>query len=86
MGLGAMLDGQSLNKLPNGKKVERQLMIFFKHIHLGEESPDSVYEAALMKLPGFVTRILAAWMNRQMDKTFASRGMNARQPSPYLSD
>ncbi len=86
IGLGAMLDGQSLSKLPNGKKTRRQLSIFFEHILNGENSPDSVYEAALMKIPGFVARILAAMMNRRIDKTYASRGMDAYQPSPYLSD
>ena len=86
MGLGAMLDGQSLNKLPNGKKVERQLAVFFEHISNGEKSPDSVYEAALLKIPGAVMRILAVIMNRQIDKAFAARGMDARRPSPYLTD
>jgi hypothetical protein len=86
MGLGAMLDGRPLNILPNGKKVERRLAEFFEHIRNGEESPDSVYEAALLKIPGFVARILAILMNRKIDKVFAARGMDARQPSPYLSD
>ena len=86
MGMGAMLDGQPLNRLPNGKKVERQLMLFFKHIHDGQDSPDSVYEASLMKMPGFVTRILATLMNRKIDKTLSARGINAYQPSPYVND
>ena len=86
MGMGAMLDGQPLNRLPNAKKVERQLMLFFKHIHNGEDSPDSVYEASLMKMPGLVTRILAALMNRKIDKTLSARGINPYQPSPYLND
>jgi len=86
MGLAAMLDGQQLDKLPNGKKVGRQFAVFFEHIHNGKKTPDSVYEKAIMKIPGFVTMILAATMNRRIDKTFAARGMNARQPSPYLND
>ena len=86
MGLGAVLDGQALSKLPNGKKVDKQLAVFFGNIHKGEESPDSVYEAALLKMPGLVTRLLAARMNRMIDKTFAARGMDAHQKSPYLND
>jgi multimeric flavodoxin WrbA len=86
MGMGAALDGNALNTLPNGKKVERQLMIFFENIHNGEESPDSVYESALIKLPGLVARVLSGMMNRRIDKKFAARGMDAHQPSPYLSD
>ncbi|MDR0469355.1 MAG: hypothetical protein LBH09_05220 [Peptococcaceae bacterium] len=86
MGLGALMDGQSLGVLPNGKKIERQFAIFGGFIHEGAESPDSVYESALLKLPGIVTRILAVIMNRRVDKSFAARGMDAHQPSPYLSD
>ena len=86
MGMGAMLDGRPINKLLNGKKVERQLMLFFKHIHNGEKSPDSVYEASLLKLPGFAAKMLAALVNRKINKTLAARGMNASDPSPYLSD
>jgi len=86
MGLGAMLDGQSLSKLPNGKKVERQLLIFFEHIHNGEKSPDSVYEKALLKIPGFALRIIAALGNRQINKALNAQGIDVRQPSPYLDD
>ncbi|MDR2957721.1 MAG: NAD(P)H-dependent oxidoreductase [Coriobacteriales bacterium] len=86
MGLGAMLDGQPIEKLPNGKKVKKQLTIFFDHIHNSEPSPDSVYQASLMKIPGFVVRVLAMIMNHRIYKAFAARGMDARQPSPYLSD
>jgi hypothetical protein len=84
MALGALLDGQPLNRLPNGKKVDKQLRVFFENIHHGKSSPDSVYEGALWKIPGLVARILAAMMNRKIDKTFAARGMDAHQPSPYL--
>ena len=86
MGFGAMLDGQAINKLLNGKKVERQLMIFFRHIHEGEQSPDSVYEASLLKLPGLVAKLLAAFVNHRAAKTYKARGMNINDPSPYLSD
>jgi len=86
MGLGAMLDGHPLDNLPNGKKVKRQLRVFFHHIGCGELSPDSVYEAAIMKMPSIVARILARYMNRTIDKSYAKRGMDAYQPTPYLSD
>ena len=84
IGLGAMLDGGSLDKLPNGRKTKIRLARFFEHIHRGEESPDSLYEEALLRLPGIVTRMIAASTNRKIDKTFAARGMDARQPNPYL--
>ena len=86
MGMGAMLDGKPVNKLLNGKKVQRQLMIFFKHIHNGEESPDSVYEASMLKMPGFVFKLLAKLMNIKINRMLKSRGMDADLPSPYLND
>ena len=86
MGLGALLDGQPLEKLPNGRIVTRHFAVFCGHIQKGEESPDSVYEAALLKVPGFVTWFLAKTMNHRIDKTYASRGMDAHTPNPYLND
>jgi len=86
MGLGAMLNGQPLSKLPNGKKAERQLGIFFDHIASGEKSPRGVYEAAFIKVPRFVIRILVVLVNRKTDKEYAERGMNASHSSPYLKD
>jgi len=86
MGLGAMLEGQPISKLPNGKKVMRQLNVFYRNIHNGKESPDCLYEAALLKMPGIITRVLVAVMNRRIDKIFSAKGMDAHQPSPYFLD
>ena len=86
MGLGAILNGQPVDKLFNGKKVARQLAVFFENISGGENSPDSVYEASMMKIPGFFAVIISDLMNRRIDKAYAVRGMNAYDPSPYLSD
>ena len=86
MGFGAMLDGQPLSKLPNGKKVERQMDIFCEHIHNGTISPDSVYEESILKIPRIAKWLLVKVMNRKIDKSFAERGMDAYQPSPYLMD
>ena len=87
MGLGTALDGQPLNKLPlNSKKVERQFDIFCEHIHNGTMSPNSIYEVAELKVPRIITWLLAKLMNRELDKTYAKRGMDAHKPSPYLMD
>jgi len=86
MGLGAILNGQPLSKLPNSKKVEHQLGIFFGHIANGEKSPSYVYEESFIKIPRFVVRMLAVLVNRKTDKEYAARGMDASQSSPYLND
>lgn len=85
MGLGAMLNGQPLNKLPNGKKVLRQLYIFFEHIGRGEYSPRQVYLAAQPNLPVPLTALMAWMANRTIDRDLKSRGIDADQPSPYLT-
>ena len=86
IGMGAMLDGRPLNKLPNGRKVEYQFTLFLKHIHNNEESPNSIYEASLIKMPRFATKILMHLMNRKINKMYTARGIDIRQPSPYLKD
>jgi len=85
MGLGAMLNGQSVDKLINAKIVKRQLSVFFDHVNNGEESPSTVYHKAQMKFPSLLYRIMAGMMNRKIDKDLRSRGINANLESPYLS-
>lgn len=84
MGMGAILDGKPVSTLPNGKKVLRQLKQFFGHVDKGEAAPASVYEAAQFRLPGVVWRLMAWRMNRSIDKELRGRGIDPRQPSPYL--
>ena len=83
MGLGALLNGRQLKKLPLvGKKVERQLTVFCEHIHKGKKSPDSVYEASLFKMPSILARIVVFSENKQVDKSFAAHGIDLDQ-CPY---
>ena len=50
IGLGAMLNGQSLDKLINGKKTNRIFKEFLNHIANGENSPSVMYENAQLKM------------------------------------
>lgn len=84
MGLGAMLNGDEVTKLPNGKKVEKQLNIFFEHITKEEQVPKSVYEKSMIKLPGLMYKIMAKGMNKKVDKDLKKRGIDVNQISPYL--
>jgi multimeric flavodoxin WrbA len=84
MGLGAMLNGQPITKLPNSKKVIRQLQVFFDHIDKGEDSPKQVYQVAGFKVPSIVYRIMAGTMNRKIDKDLKNHGIDVNQESPYL--
>lgn len=84
MGMGAMLNGQPLSRLINAKKVLRQLDVFFGHVEKGEASAPSVYEAAQLKLPLFVFRLMARMVNRKIDKDLMEHGIDPYQPSAYL--
>jgi hypothetical protein len=84
MGFGALLNGQPVDKLPNAKKVRRQLAVFFGHMEKGETSPKVVYEAAQMHLPAFVCRLMTLGMNRHIDNDLRKHGIDPYQSSPYL--
>lgn len=85
MGLGAMLNGQPITKLPNSKKIIRQLQIFFEHIDKEEDSPRKVYQVARFKVPSLVYRLMAGTMNRKIDKDLKKHGIDVKQKSPYLT-
>lgn len=85
MGLGAMLNGRSLDSLPNGKSVKRQLRIFFDNVARCDDSPDSVYEKALLRLPKICWRLMARWANANIDKNQRAHGVRPGQPSPYAT-
>lgn len=85
MGLGAMLNGQPLDKLLNGKKVKKNFMIFLNNILKDENSPSSLYKDAQIKLPGLVYKYMSKKMNAKINKDLAEKGIDYLQPSPYLN-
>lgn len=84
MGMGAMLDGRPVAKLINGRKVIRQLNVFFENIEKGKVSPNHVYQLAQLNFPGFVYRIMAKMANKAMDKELKKRGIDVNQPGSYM--
>lgn len=84
MGMGAMLDGQTLDKLPHGKSVIRQFDTFLACIHRGEAAPMALSEQARFKAPRLAFRLLALVANRRIDANLRKQGIDAKQPSPYL--
>lgn len=83
IGLGAMLNGQSLDKLPNGKKVEKQFELFLNHVSKDEASPKSLYDEAQLKMPGWVYGMMAKAMNRKIDRECRKMGIRDNEKSPY---
>ena len=83
MGMGAMLNGQSLDKLLNAKRVKMQLNVFFDHVEKGENSPEAVYKQAEFRMPSFVLRLMARWINGVLDKELKAHDIEKNQPSPY---
>ncbi len=84
MGMGAMLNGQPVNNLPNSKTIIRQLNIFFDYIEKDEESTSEVYQKAQFKVPNFLFGIMAKRMNRIIDKDLKKNGIDVKRSSPYL--
>ncbi len=85
-GLGPLINGGTIDKLPNSKALRRQLTVFFANICNEAESGASVYERARMRVPALLARILANFMNRSIDKKYAARGYDACAESPYKTD
>jgi multimeric flavodoxin WrbA len=83
MGLGAMLNGQPLDKLLNGKKVKKNFMIFLNNILKNENSSSSLYEEAQIKLPSFIYKYMSKKMNAKINKDLAEKGIDYLKPSPY---
>ncbi len=85
MGMGAYLDGKPLTKLPNGKKVIKQLNIFFEHIEKEEVASPEVYRKAQFKLPVIFFKVMVKKMNQSIDRDLQSHGIDVNQRNPYLS-
>lgn len=83
MGLGAMLNGQPLDKLINGKKVKKSYLVFLNNISNGEISPESLYKKAQMKMPAILCKYLVKKMNNTINKELTEKGIDYLQPSPY---
>lgn len=83
IGMGAMLNGQPLNKLLNGKKVEKEFELFLENIANQENSPPELYHRAQLKMPGVIYWFMAAIMNRRIDKERREKGIGNEIKSPY---
>jgi multimeric flavodoxin WrbA len=83
IGLGAMLNGQPIDKLINGKKVKKSYLIFLNNISDGKYSPESLYKNVQIKLPSIVYKVLANRMNKSINKELLEKEIDFLQPSPY---
>lgn len=83
IGMGAMLNGQPLDKLINGKKVEKGFSLFMEHLAKEENSPSALYHDAQLKMPGMVYWLMAKAMNRKIEKFRQEKGIGDHQKSPY---
>lgn len=83
IGMGAMLNGQPLDKLINGKKAEKYFSLFMEHLLKEEISPSILYHDAELKMPGMVYWLMAKAMNRKIDKFRREKGIEDYQKSPY---
>lgn len=85
MGLGPLVDGESLDKLPHAKKVKRALDGFFAQIANLQPAPNAQYMKAQFPTPPLLGYVLTKFMNRGRRKDFEAHGIDYNQPNPYLS-
>jgi multimeric flavodoxin WrbA len=83
IGMGAMLNGQPLDKLLNGKKAETGFEQFLENVAKQGISPPSLYYQAQLKMPGLVYWFMATLMNRKIDKDRREKGIGDQAKSPY---
>jgi len=83
IGMGAMLNGQPLDKLLNGKKAVKGFEQFLENVAKQASSPPSLYYQAQLKMPGLVYWIMATLMNRKIDKDRREKGIEDQAKSPY---
>lgn len=83
IGMGAMLNGQPLDKLLNGKKVEQGFEHFLDNVAKRLNSPPELYNQAQLKMPGLVYWLMAKMMNRKIDKDRREKGIGDQAQSPY---
>lgn len=68
LGMGALLNGRSLNTLPHGKRVKRQLTKFYQGILEGTKQSMELCESAELHIPIWITKILCRKMNNKLLK------------------
>lgn len=85
MGLGPLVDGSSLDKLPHAKKVKRAIAEFYAHIANLTWAPDSLYLKVQLSTPPMLGFVLTKFMNRGRRKDFEAHGIDYKQPNPYLA-
>lgn len=83
VGMGAMLNGQPLDKLLNGKKAEKEFALFLENVANQENSLPDLYHQAQLKMPGAVYFLMAKIMNRRIDKERREKGIGDQAKSPY---
>lgn len=85
IGMGAMLNGQPLDKLLNGKKAAKEFALFLENVANQDNSPPDRYHQAQLKMPGVVYCLMAKIMNRKIDKERREKGIGDQAKSPYDS-
>lgn len=86
LGMGALINGHSLSVLPHGRRVKRQLTIFFQGILDGTPQSMKVCEDAVLRLPVWVMRILSRKMNKNILKEAALKNYDVCSQSPYMKE
>lgn len=85
-GLGPVVNGRSLDHLPNAKKIKKGLDYFFVCVMNLAEVDEQVSYQAQLRLPASVTKLLAIVLNYTQHKNFRKKGIDYRRQSPYRKE
>ena len=74
LGVGAMLDGQPLEKHMSARKVVPAFRAFCRLVAEGKEAPDALWMKAQTRMPRLLAPLAARFMNRMVDKRLRAFG------------
>ena len=83
LGVGAMLDGQPLEKHMSARRMVPAFEAFVAHIARGEPSPDALFLDSQTLMSGFKARLGASFLNRMVDKLLRSFGHDPQQKGSH---
>ncbi|HNZ25943.1 MAG TPA: hypothetical protein PLG34_10050 [Spirochaetota bacterium] len=83
LGVGAMLDGQPLEKHIRRKKIAPAFDLFIQHIKKGTSAPDSLYEQAQVPPGKIVTYLFSKLLTVMVEKRIKNHGCDVNEPNWY---
>ena len=85
LGAGVILDGKPLEHHPLARKTVPAFAAFCEHIRNGTTAPDALYEGVQIRFNPLMTRLMAAMLNRRVNKHIRSFGHDPYALNAYIN-